>query len=237
MSAFAVRKAHKCAMKLVDLSEPIWRFLEVFREHNVAPEAIGRLRELFEMRERLRACLDEAEKTLKPQLEEFACVHEKPLEVNGFTVPSAHKGALKVGEWALAPGRAADRIKAFMDRYYDVANKRVNWERARDDRDEVVRFFGDNDSRERWAEHRAMLEIELAKAMRLPPVKRAEVKLNVKEQAIVTALGHETLQYKQIAARAALKANSEFRKKLAEMVSRGLLEGGEEGYSLGRLLS
>lgn len=82
-----------------------------------------------------------------------------------------------------------------------------------------------------------MLEIELAKALRLPPLKRAEPKLTEKEQQIVTALGYETMPYRQLAARAELKPNSELRKKLAGMVRRGLLDNDEGGYSLGPLLS
>jgi len=236
MSAFAVRMAHKCAMRLLDRSQAIWSFFESFGKP-VARQAMAAARELHELRAKLKDCVEEADERLRPQLEEFACVHEVPVEVNGFTASSAHKATLMVAQWAGAPERGTDRVKAFLGDFCDEGTGKIDWDRVHK-QDHPMRWcLMENQWHEDWAAHRAMLEIELAKAMRLPPVKRAEVKLNAREQAIVTALGHETLQYRQIAARADLKANSELRKKLAEMARRGLLEGGEEGYSLGRLLS
>lgn len=145
MSAFAVRMAHKTAMKLLDRSQAIWQAFEALRSDSLAPTAAGRVRELIELRERLRDCREEAEQKLVPQLEEFACVHDKPLEVNGFTVASAHKAALKVAEWAAAPARGPDRVKAFLGEFYDEGKGKIDWDTVHKRKHAMVRCLMEND--------------------------------------------------------------------------------------------
>jgi len=221
-TTISILDAHRASITLLDKLVEVRRLaLDIWPGMDPGSERVDDIdtciEELAQFRESAGPALD-------AHLISFAAVHEWTVTVSGQIASSAHQVTLKLVDAVIGYGWTTEAFRSYYEKYWRSETESMDWDASSAARDKTAHTAQRFALLDDWDEHRALLEMEIAKATRFAAVPVETPKLIDVERNILTALGDQTMTAEELSKAAGYPNNSNFRNRLPRMVEKGLLE-------------